>query len=180
MRKHISVGLVLLAVSLALVAPAPAAASHCKLEWGSTRKTLSALTQAPLVDVRSGQHHCFDRIVLELAAGMVRGYTVQYVKAVRREGSGTAMTLRGDADLLLRVNAPAYDLNGKATYVPADRRNVVNVSGYRTLRQVAWGGSFEGYTTFGVGVRSRLPFRVFKIPGPGEGSRLIVDVAHRW
>lgn len=30
------------------------------------------------------------------------------------------------------------------------------------------------------GVRARLPFRVFVLDGPGSGSRLVVDVAHRW
>ena len=180
MRKLISTCLVLLAFTATLIAPSAASASDCALKWGSTAKTASGLTAAPLVNVRAGQHHCFDRIVITLAAGQVKGYTVKYVSAVRREGSGTAMSLRGDADLLLRINAPAYDMDGNATYTPADRRNVVNVSGYRTLRQVAWGGSFEGYTTLGVGVRARLPFRVFKAAGPGEGSRLIVDVAHRW
>jgi hypothetical protein len=51
----------------------------------------------------------------------------------------------------------------------------VNVSGYRTFRQVAWAGSFEGQTNIGLGVRARLPFRVFTMPG-----RLVVDVAHLW
>jgi hypothetical protein len=29
-------------------------------------------------------------------------------------------------------------------------------------------------------VRARLPFRVFSLAGPGAGSRLVIDVAHRW
>ena len=41
-------------------------------------------------------------------------------------------------------------------------------------------GSFEGYTSIGLGVRARLPFRVFMLDGPGTSSRLVVDVAHRW
>ena len=52
--------------------------------------------------------------------------------------------------------------------------------GRYTLRQVALAGSFEGQTTFGVGVRARLPYRVFLLDGPGNGSRLVLDVAHRW
>jgi hypothetical protein len=54
------------------------------------------------------------------------------------------------------------------------------VSGYRTFRQVAYAGSFEGQTTIGVGVRARLPFRVFTLAGPGSNSRLVIDVAHHW
>jgi hypothetical protein len=32
----------------------------------------------------------------------------------------------------------------------------------------------------GLGVRARLPFRAFVLAGPADGSRLVVDVAHRW
>ncbi|HEX2064459.1 MAG TPA: hypothetical protein VHE80_08555 [Acidimicrobiales bacterium] len=41
-------------------------------------------------------------------------------------------------------------------------------------------GTFEGRSTFGLGVWARLPFRVFKLDGPGTSSRIVVDVAHRW
>jgi hypothetical protein len=57
---------------------------------------------------------------------------------------------------------------------------ICDVSRFRTFRHVAWAGSFEGQTTLGLGVRARLPFRVFLLDGPGSGSRMVVDVAHRW
>ena len=66
------------------------------------------------------------------------------------------------------------------SYQPADRFHAVNVTGFQTFRQVFYGGSFEGVTTAGLGVRARLPFRVFLLAGPGNGSRLVIDVAHRW
>ena len=90
------------------------------------------------------------------------------------------MPLRGGAFLEIVVG-PAYDPNtGAATYAPANRRELVNVSGWRTFRQVAYGGSYEGETTIGLGVRARLPYRVFTLAGPGSNSRLVIDVAHRW
>jgi len=49
------------------------------------------------------------------------------------------------------------------------------VAGYTTFRQVAWGGSFEGYSTVGLGVRARLPFRAFR-----STNHLVIDVAHHW
>jgi hypothetical protein len=49
-----------------------------------------------------------------------------------------------------------------------------------TFRQVVFDGTFEGQTQIGLGVRARLPFRVFTLAGPGGGSRLVIDVAHRW
>ncbi len=45
---------------------------------------------------------------------------------------------------------------------------------------MVFGGSFEGYTTFAVGVRATLPFRVFILAGPGSHSRVVLDIAHRW
>jgi hypothetical protein len=45
---------------------------------------------------------------------------------------------------------------------------------------VLFDGSFEGQTQLGIGVRARLPFRVFSLDGPGTGSRLVIDVAHQW
>ena len=75
--------------------------------------------------------------------------------------------------------APAYDSQGHPTF-PATKKELVDVSGFRTFRQIAGAGSFEGQTTIGLGVRARLPFRVFVLDGPGTGSRLVVDVAHRW
>jgi hypothetical protein len=78
------------------------------------------------------------------------------------------------------VRAPAYDADGTPTYQPANPGELTDVSGYRAFRQLAWAGSFEGQSTIGLGVRARLPFRTFTLDGPGTGSRLVVDVAHRW
>ena len=64
------------------------------------------------------------------------------------------------------MNSTYDTTTGAPTYVPADRNELVNVTGWRTFRQVAYGGSFEGYTTIGVGLRARLPFRVFTLSGP--------------
>jgi hypothetical protein len=57
------------------------------------------------------------------------------------------------------------------------------VTGFRTVRQVAWAGSYEGTTSLGVGTRARLPFRVFTLlgsPGDDQAVRLVIDVGHRW
>ena len=69
----------------------------------------------------------------------------------------------------------AYDDAGSSTLGP-----LPSVRGFGTLRSVVHAGSFEGDTTFGVGTRARLPFRVFTLAGPGGHSRIVLDVAHRW
>ena len=170
---------VLMAVGLGLLAPGPAVAEpYCGLVWGSLAKADPAMSQAKVVNVRTGQHYCFDRLVIDLN-GPVAGYTVRYVPQVSQDGSGVPVPLRGQAFIQLTVNAPAYDA-GQPTYSPANKDELSNVGGYQTFRQVAWAGSFEGYTSLGVGVRGRLPFRVFTLAGPDSGSRLVVDVAHYW
>lgn len=182
MKKiHTWLTVIVMAVGLGFLAPGPASAttSYCGLVWGSLVKTDPAMSTASVTNVRTGQHYCFDRMVVDLN-GPVAGYTVQYVPTVVQDGSGLAIPLRGSAFLQVTVNAPAYDSNGNVTYSPAAKAELSDVSGYQTFRQVAYAGSFEGYTSFGLGVRARLPFRVFTLDGPGTGSRLVVDVAHFW
>jgi hypothetical protein len=128
--------------------------------------------------VRAGEHPCYDRLVFQVN-GQAEGYNVRY-GPVLTEGEGRPVALRGGASLDIVLYAPTYDSNGVPTYHPADPANLVNVKGYRTFRQVAYGGSFEGYTTIGLGVRARLPFRVFAVSGPGQHSRIVLDVAHQW
>lgn len=162
------------------VAPAPAsAAPGCASGWGSIPKVSRARTLAPLTGVRAGRHDCFDRLVLDLA-GPVTGYHVGYVERVVMDGSGAPVPLRGDAFLSIAVYAPAYDDGFNPTYTPANRAELADVRDYRTFRQVAWAGSFEGQTTLGLGTRARLPFQVSTLDGPGGGSRIVIDVAHSW
>ncbi len=184
---------VLAAATLAAVgflAPAPsvgAAAPYCGITWGSLDKTASGMSTALVTNVRAGRHECYDRLVFDLTAPAVNfpnqkvGYSVRYVPVVTADGTGDPVPLAGGAFLQIAVNVHDFDpWTGVPTYQPADRFHAVNVTGFQTFRQVYYGGSFEGVTTAGLGVRARLPFRVFVLAGPGNGSRLVIDVAHRW
>jgi hypothetical protein len=88
--------------------------------------------------------------------------------------------MKGAAVLAVVVNAAAHDVDYQPTYQPRDRDHAVNVTGFRTFRQVAFLGTFEAQTELAIGVRARLPFRAFVLAGPDSGSRLVIDVAHRW
>jgi hypothetical protein len=167
----------------ALVLTVPAqAASYCGITWGSTAKAATAADSERLIGVRAGRHACFDRLVIDVGGQDVTfgTYDVRYVPQVSEDGSGFPVPVRGAADLQIVVMAPAHDAEYHPTFVPANRREVVNVSGYTTFRQVAWAGSFEGQTTMALGVRARLPFRVFTLSGPGSTARVVIDVAHAW
>lgn len=166
--------------ALATTSTATATEGYCGISWGSTTKTATQTRFGHLVGVRAGRHDCFDRLVLDIRAGGVDGYHVSYVDEVSYDGSGQVVPLRGGAKLQVIPHAPAYDDAGNDTYTPANRTELVNVAGWTTFRQIAWAGSFEGQSTIGLGVRARLPFRVMVLDGPAGGTRIVVDVAHRW
>jgi hypothetical protein len=182
MRKLLLVLAAALAAVAATLSAAPAsAAPYCGITWGSLAKAAGPYSTTPLTNIRTGQQPCYDRLVVDLA-GPAAGYDVRYVANVYEEGSGRLVPLAGGAKLQIIVKAPAYDANGRPTYAGRSGQPLpgVNLRGYRTFRDAKFAGSFEGQTTVGLGVRARLPFRVFTLAGPGAGSRLVIDVAHRW
>lgn len=174
----------------ALVAAVPAVSattSYCGITWGSLDKSALNMTGAPIASARTGRHDCFDRLVVDLAGMPAPGFHVRYTDGFRSEGAGTPLSISGGAVLTITVRAPAYDESGRLTvpsWAPAGTHIVspgeFSGGGYRTFRDLVFGGTYEGQTGLGLGVRARLPFRVFTLDGPGSGSRLVVDVAHQW
>lgn len=160
-------------------APAAAEESPCEVIWGSLSKGGIPLPGPPLFDIRAGRHRCFDRLVIDVR-GPVQESRVEYVPGVTGLATGDPIPVRGGAFLSVIAGATDHDQNGQPTYPWAGRAELVNVTGFDTLRQVRWAESQEGLTQVAVGVRARLPFRVFVLAGPGAGSRLVIDVAHRW
>jgi hypothetical protein len=158
-----------------------AAAPYCGITWGSAEKAAGPLSGAPLIDVRTGRHECWDRVVFEFD-GTARGYSVRYSAEVLTDGEGLDLVpyTAGGAHLWVTLRAPAYDDDHVSTIDARSGDHVANVIRFDTLRDVVFGGSFEGYTTFAVGVRARLPFRVTLLNGPGTHSRIVVDIAHFW
>lgn len=151
----------------------------CTFDGATTAPVDTTLAPMTVTGVRAGQQDCFDRLVIDLAGDAAKkpGYQVRYVSQVRQDASGKPVVLRGGAFLTVVVGAPSYDAAGQPTYLPADATELVTVTGYKSLRQIASAGSFEGMTTFGVGVREQLPFKA-SIMDDGGKTRLVVDVAH--
>lgn len=157
------------------IAAASTAAPYCGIYWGSLDKSADPnLGAGPVTNIRAGRHDCYDRLVFDID-GPAATFTAGYVGAVYEDGSGDLVPLRGGAFLHIVVIADSY-----SSFVPKNQTDVVNVAGWQTFRQVAFAGNFESYYSVGLGVRARLPFRVFTLDGPGGGSRVVVDVAHRW
>ncbi|GAA2247230.1 hypothetical protein GCM10010430_31780 [Kitasatospora cystarginea] len=188
MRRWTTVPVALaLAVAGAAAVPAVAsaatrpAAAQCAADWGSLPKNDSSFTSNQLVNIRTGQNPCYDRLVFDVpgASDSRRvGYHVQYVDQLLQQGSGTPIQVKGGAVLEVVLNASAMDFGaGKPSYPGRVGQPLpgVDLTGYRAFTDAQFAGSFEGYTQLGVGVRARLPFRVFQLD-----DRLVVDVAHDW
>lgn len=158
-----------------VAAAATTAAPYCGITWGSLDKTAGDLSTAQLLTVETGRHECWDRVVFELN-GSAQGYSVRYATEILTEGEGVNMVpyTAGGTYLWVTLRAPA------TSYSAVAGQHVATVMRYDTLRDVVFGGSFEGYTQFAVGVRAKLPFRVMLLTGPGTHSRIVVDIAHRW
>jgi hypothetical protein len=154
------------------------AVAACPTGWGSGAKGGPAVGADHLRDIRTGRHTCYDRIVFEVPGGDQVTYQVQYVDRLYADGSGQYIPVAGGAILAIHIGAWSFDLEaGVPTYpgVVGKRLPGVNISGYSTFRDTRFGGTFEGQTTVGLGVRARLPFRVLQLD-----DRVVVDVAHRW
>ena len=174
--RRIVIALAVLAMLAVAVPAASATQGYCGITWGSQPKDAGPMVGSPIVDMRFGRHQCYDRMVIDLD-GPASGYRVEYVPEVTQDGSGEVVPLAGGAKLRIVARAPMYDQHGQPTF-ECDLYGIVD--GFQTFRDVRCAGSFEGQTTIGLGVRARLPFRVFTLTGPGDGSRLVIDVAHRW
>ncbi|MER5514553.1 hypothetical protein [Streptomyces sp. NPDC002763] len=153
---------------------APAAAVDCAVTWGSLDKTGDSVVSRRLVDVRAGQHECYDRLVFDAqgTAADPIGYSVRYVDVLHQDPSDVVIPIKGGAILEISLFSPRYD---PATGQPYPPLPAVDVTGYRTFREFKFTGGSEGYTQAGLGVRARLPFRVFQ-----TANHLVVDVAHTW
>jgi hypothetical protein len=159
-----------------LIAPSASAHPYCGQVWGSLPKSQSGeFFSGQLTNVRAGRHACYDRLVLDIDAPLA-AWSVRYVDEIVQDGSGLPVPVQGGArlEVIARVNVIPTD----AFFLPDGK--LIDTTGYRTFRDVVWAGSFEAVTTIGLGVRARLPFRAFVLAGPGDGSRLVVDVGHQW
>jgi hypothetical protein len=143
-----------------------AAAESFATAWG-TGTRIAAVQGAAVRTVRIGTDACWDRVVFDMAGPLV-GYHVTYVDEVTQGGSGAVMPVSGGAKLQVTLHHSG-DVP-PPTLPPADA-----AAGHPALRSVVYAGDLEG-ATVGLGVRERLPFRVFTLTGP---DRLVVDVAHR-
>ena len=152
--------------------------------WGTGARQRAPYSSAPLYHVRAGRHACYDRVVFDVNGPDAVGYAVRYVPLVRADGSGKPVPVAGGAALEVVVRAPILGTDSQGhqpgSRVPAVGEDLVapsRVTARSSVRQVSFAGSFEGQTTVAVGVRDRLPFRVFVTTDRGY-RHVVLDVSH--
>ena len=125
--------------------------------------------QAELFDAATGCHATFDRFVVRGRLA-TPGYDVRYVSKIVADGSGKTISLLGTKRIRIVIRQARGHTNAGANLLPSVITPLCS-----NLRQVKKAGDFEGVVSFGLGLRRKTGFRVFRLTGP---TRVVVDVAH--
>ncbi|CAB4552870.1 unannotated protein [freshwater metagenome] len=129
---------------------------------------------ALLVDVRTGRHDGYERVVFEFLGDRVPGYAVQYVDPpFTADPSDLPVAVDGDAFLRVRMAwASGYDLTGDLgqVYTGPDRIDV----NAPVVQELVLLGDFEAVLSWVIGVDAEHPFRVTILDEP---ARIVIDIA---
>jgi hypothetical protein len=125
--------------------------------------------QAELYRIDVACHSSFDRFVIRARSGTPR-YDVRYVSKIVADGSGNTVSLQGTKRLRVLLHNARAHTQGGGVLLPSVKTPLCS-----NLRQLKLAGDFEGVVTFGLGLRRRTGFRVFRLTGP---TRVVIDVAH--
>ena len=125
--------------------------------------------QPEVFAVGVGCHAGFDRVVIRSRHGNPNA-AVRYVARVEGDPSGLPVPLLGSARLHVTLQIARAHTTGGRALLPATVTPLCP-----NLRQVKLAGDFEGYVSFGLGLRRRAGFRVWQTTAP---NRIVIDVAH--
>lgn len=130
--------------------------------------------QLGMKSASAGPHTGYDRVVFTLGgnAAAKPGWRVEYVAAPTSDGSGNPVSVHGPSYLRAIIKEVGYPGD---TGVPDPAVKRFSPSGTTVVREVVLDTVFEGQYTAFIGVRSTLPFRVFRLGNP---ARVVVDVRH--
>jgi hypothetical protein len=134
------------------------------------------------LDIRTGVHECYERIVIELQEGFapteagLPGWLVRYADGPVTLGQTDDQfaELDGDADLLITMNAWMSSFDGNNNPVGYAGPRDIRPTDTRAIRELLLVDNFEGQHTWAVGLDQRRDFRVFTLTEP---DRLVVDIA---
>jgi hypothetical protein len=125
--------------------------------------------QAELFGAAVGCHATYDRFVVRGRLA-TPGYDVRYVSKIVADGSGKTITLLGTKRIRVVIRPARGHTTGGSNLLPSTLTPRCS-----NLRQVKKAGDFEGVVSYGLGLRRKTGFRVFRLTAP---TRIVVDVAH--
>ena len=157
------------AAAVAIGLAGAAAALACPAFSTAPKSATPRGDAAELYGVAAGCHATFDRFVIR-ARFATPGYHVRYVRRITADPSGRPVSLPGAKRIRIALSLAAGHNNRgtnllKGTLTPR----------CPNLVQVKKAGDFEGVVSFGLGLRRRTGFRVFRLTHP---TRVVIDVAH--
>lgn len=145
--------------------------------WNTAPKDgdISRLVQDPITNVTVGTDpaQCADYVFIWIKGNRTPGFRAEYVNVVTADGSGNPVPTQGKAALQLVISAPDANPVRVGSQLHSDRA----VRGDKSLRQVLYAGSFEGQTTFAIGVADKRPFTVEQQFAGGQ-VKIIVAISH--
>jgi hypothetical protein len=169
---------------------APAPDCSVTQNWNTRPESESPGSVADLYNVRVGQHECFDRIAFDVN-GIVSGpeevgFDVRYVPGeVAADASGEPVPTVGAVALQIVVRAPAQGYNPNSeghqpgrTLAPGvgyDFYTEGDLQDWETFNEVSYAGSFEGQTTFAIGLDEQRDFAVDQYEEDGR-THVYVDI----
>lgn len=123
------------------------------------------------MDIRTGSHPCYERIVIELGGtGDFPGWAVEYVDdPVRLGESDEFAEIAGDATLFVRMGMWMTTMEGGGYQGEIDIFPV-GVSHILELRQTE---NFEGMCIWSIGLDAQYPFTASVFHDP---ERLVIDI----
>ncbi|WP_157612415.1 AMIN-like domain-containing (lipo)protein [Ruania albidiflava] len=124
-----------------------------------------------LVDLTSGEHESYDRVVLTFKGDGTPGWRVGYEDNPAEDGSGRPIDTEGDASLVAQVSGLVLPTEGDGQVPPG-----TTMTDLPEIEEMYLAGWFEGQAQLVLGIDSaEAPFRVFALTDP---TRLVIDVQH--
>jgi hypothetical protein len=127
---------------------------------------------ANIIDVRTGAHDGYDRIVFEFAAGIPEFTLARDEPPFFADGSGAPVNVLGNSFLQLtlrggtkRTDAGTSSYGGPTEFHPHGRQLVHFIEG----------GDFEAQSTWYAGLEAEACLRVMTLADP---DRLVIDLEH--
>ena len=126
-----------------------------------------------LVDIRSGVHEGFDRVVFEFDGNGLPSWRGEYTDSAAELGRGEPIEVAGEHILEINVNGPSWmtgeepdDLLPSQEYYERDRGGA--------FEEVFVQGPFEAHSQYLIGLVQERPFQMQLLEDP---TRIVVDIA---